>query len=78
MMAAEDPKATDGDVTMRRLAPTLHYDFQLVAETEGSIQDYKAIRPSLLLLGGTKSPAYLRLAVQTLETVVPQARRGRA
>jgi pimeloyl-ACP methyl ester carboxylesterase len=75
MMGAEDRKATANDVTMRRLAPTLHYDFQLVAETEGSIQGFKAIRPSLLILGGTKSPAYLRLAVRALETVVPQARR---
>jgi pimeloyl-ACP methyl ester carboxylesterase len=75
MMAAEDRKATDGDVTMRRLAPTLHYDFQLVAETEGSIESFKAIRSSLLLLGGTKSPAYLTLAVQSLQKIVPQARR---
>jgi pimeloyl-ACP methyl ester carboxylesterase len=75
MMAAEDRKATDGDVTMRRLAPTLHYDFQLVAETEGSIESFKAIQSSLLLLGGTKSPAYLALAVQTLHKLVPQARR---
>jgi pimeloyl-ACP methyl ester carboxylesterase len=75
MMAAEDRKATDGDVTMRRLAPTLHYDFQLVAETEGSIESYKAIRSSLLLLGGTKSPPYLTQAVQTLQKLVPQARR---
>ena len=75
MMAAEDRKATDGDVTMRRLAPTLHYDFQLVAEIEGSIESFKAIQSSLLLLGGTKSPAYLTLAVQTLQKLVPQARR---
>src|SRR5579863_4851283 len=29
MMANEDKKAKTGDVTMRMLAPTLHYDFQL-------------------------------------------------
>lgn len=75
MMAAEDRKATDGDVTMRRLAPTLRYDFQLVADTEGSLEGFGAIRPPLLLLGGTKSPAYLRLAVQTIAKLVPQARR---
>jgi pimeloyl-ACP methyl ester carboxylesterase len=75
MMAAEDRKASDDDVTMRKLAPTLHYDFQLVVETEGSIEGFKAIRPAVLLLGGTKSPAYLRLAVQALAKVLPGARR---
>ena len=75
MMGAEDRKATSGDVTMRRLAPTLHYDFGLVAETEGTIEAFAAIRRPVLLLGGTKSPAYLRLAVQALETIVPGARR---
>src|SRR5579862_8515418 len=31
-MKSEDKQAKPGDVTMRKLAPTLHYDFQLVAE----------------------------------------------
>jgi len=76
MMGAEDRKATAGDVTMRKLAPTLHYDFQLVAETESSAERFAAIRPPVLLIGGTKSPAYLLKAVQTLAKLLPRARRA--
>lgn len=75
MMATEDKKATRGDVTMRILAPTLHYDFQLVIETEGALESFKAIRAEVLLLGGSKSPAYLKVALDALETIFPHAKR---
>src|SRR5437762_4815942 len=60
MLASEDKKAGDDDVTMRMLAPTLHYDFQLVSETEGALESFRAVRADVLLLGGSKSPAYLK------------------
>ncbi len=75
MMAAEDRKAAHGDVTMRALAPTLHDDFQLVIETDGALESFREIRAEVLLLGGSKSPAYLKVALDALETVVPNVRR---
>ena len=57
MMASEEKKAGSDDVTMRMLAPTLHYDFQLATEMEGALERFKAIRAEVLLLGGSKSPA---------------------
>lgn len=75
MMASEDKKATPDDVTMRALAPTLHHDFQLVIETEGALERYGAIRADVLLLGGSQSPAYLKVALDALEGVVPNVRR---
>jgi pimeloyl-ACP methyl ester carboxylesterase len=75
MMAGEDKKAGRDDVTMRMLAPTLHYDFELVAETDGKLEGYGAIGAEVLLLSGSKSPAYLRGAVDALEKVFPRARR---
>jgi len=74
-MAAEDRKATAGDVTMRMLAPNLHYDFRIVAETEGRLGDFAAVAVPVLLLGGSKSPAYLRTALDNLEKVLPRAER---
>jgi len=70
-----DKKTSDGDVTMRMLAPTLHYDFQLVIESEGSLESFRAIRAEVLLLGGSTSPAYLKVALDALEKVFPQAKR---
>ena len=75
LIVREDRRAKAGDVTMRMLAPTLHYDFQLICESEGPLDRFKDIRADLLLLGGTKSPTYLQTSVETLSKVFPRARR---
>jgi pimeloyl-ACP methyl ester carboxylesterase len=74
-MASEDKKATRDDVTMRMLAPTLHHDFQLITGMEGTLESFAAITAEVLLLGGSKSPAYLRASVDGLARVLPKATR---
>jgi len=74
-MASEDKRARPEDVTMRALAPTLHYDFQLITEMEGALDTFRAVEADVLLLGGSKSPAYLKASVDALEKVLPQATR---
>jgi pimeloyl-ACP methyl ester carboxylesterase len=74
-MAQEGKKAAGDEVTMRKLAPTLHYDFRLVAEMAETLDRFKAVHVPVLLLGGSKSPAYLRLAMDALEQALPNARR---
>jgi pimeloyl-ACP methyl ester carboxylesterase len=74
-MKSEDKKARSGDVTMRMLAPTLHYDFELVAEMSGKLESFRALRTEVLLLGGSKSPAYLKAALDALEKVLPRVKR---
>lgn len=74
-MESEDKKAAPDDITMRKLAPTLHYDFQLIVEVSGKAECFRAVRNDVLLLGGSKSPAYLRAALDTLQQVLPHARR---
>jgi pimeloyl-ACP methyl ester carboxylesterase len=75
MTAREEKTAKPDDVTMRMLAPTLHNDFQLSVETKGALESFKAIRAEVLLLGGSKSPAYLKVALDALEQVFPHAKR---
>jgi pimeloyl-ACP methyl ester carboxylesterase len=74
-MKNEDKKAKDYDVTMRMLAPTLHYDFRLVIEMAEKLWSFKDIRAEVLLLGGSKSPAYFKVALDTLEKVLPHVTR---
>jgi pimeloyl-ACP methyl ester carboxylesterase len=75
-MAQEDKRGgADGYVTMRELAPTLHYDFKLVAEMSGSLERYRRIAPDVLLLGASKSPALVKRALDALERVLPAAER---
>ena len=74
-MKREDKEAKPGDVTMRELAPTLHYDFTLVAEASKDLERFRHISIPALLLGGSKSPAYLKTALSMLEKILPRARR---
>jgi pimeloyl-ACP methyl ester carboxylesterase len=77
-MNREDKKARPGEVTTRMLAQTLHYDFQLIAEMSGQLiadanrssVPFENIRAEILLLGGSKSPAYLKLALDHLKKLL--------
>jgi pimeloyl-ACP methyl ester carboxylesterase len=68
-------KPQGGYVPMRALAPTMHYDFRIVVEMNARLQSFRGIRADVLLLGGSKSPAYLKAALDALEKVLPRARR---
>ena len=74
-VSAEDKKAQPGDVTMRMLAPTLHYDFLLVREMAEQAERFGSVRQDVLLLGGSDSPAWLKAALDALEKVLPHAQR---
>ena len=74
-MKQEEKKAEAGDVTMRMLAPTLHYDFQLVAQMAETLKNFQAVRAEVLLLGGSKSPAWLKAALDALAKTLPHAKR---
>ena len=47
----------------------------IVAEASGRIEHFKAIHAEVHLLGGSRSPAYLKRALATLETLVPRSTR---
>jgi pimeloyl-ACP methyl ester carboxylesterase len=60
---------------MSVLGPLLHADFSIVAESSGRLDDYRSIRAEVLLMGGSKSPAFLKRALADLARVLPAARR---
>ena len=63
------------DVPLRALVPTMHYDAQLVLETEGTLHTFASTPAEVLLLGGGKSPAYLKTSLDALTSVLPRAQR---
>ena len=75
MMTGEDKQASGNDVTMRMLAPTLHYDGQLIFEMRGALESLRGVRADVLLLGGSKSPSYFRDGIDALETILPHVKR---
>jgi pimeloyl-ACP methyl ester carboxylesterase len=68
-------RPVDGYVTMRELAPTLRQDFALVAATSSRLDQFGQVSTPVLLLGGDKSPAYLRRGLDALEQVLPNTER---
>jgi pimeloyl-ACP methyl ester carboxylesterase len=61
------------EVPVAALIPTLHFDIQVIREMADTAADYAALDARVLLLGGTKSAAYLGAAVQKLAEVLPRA-----
>jgi pimeloyl-ACP methyl ester carboxylesterase len=74
-MASEDKKAKDGDITMRMLAPTLHYDGLMLAEMTGTLDRFRSVSAKVLLLSGSKGLSWLKPSLNALEGVLPRVRR---
>jgi len=67
--------ATGDDVSVQALIPTQHYDMIIVRETADTLHDYETLRARVLLLGGGKSPAFLKTALDALARTLPNAER---
>jgi pimeloyl-ACP methyl ester carboxylesterase len=74
-ISAEARSAKDDDVPLKALIPTMRFDPRLVAETADTLEKFKALRAEVLLLGGSRSAAYLRTALDALRAVLPHAER---
>jgi pimeloyl-ACP methyl ester carboxylesterase len=62
-------------IALREIVPTMHRDAQLVRETADTVEEFATLTAQVLLLGGDRSPAYLKGALDELEKVVPRCRR---
>ena len=74
-MAQETKKPAGPYPTMRELSSTLHSEFAIVTESSGRLDGYRSIRAEVLLMGGSKSPAFLKRALAGLARVLPGAKR---
>ena len=63
------------DIPLEDIIPTMRYDVQLSKDTEGMLPSFATIDADVLLMGGSKSPPYLRLALDELAAVLPHAQR---
>jgi pimeloyl-ACP methyl ester carboxylesterase len=74
-MAQEAKKPAGPYPTMRELSSTLHAEFAIVTESSGRLDDYRSIGSEVLLMGGSKSPAFLKRALADLARVLPGSKR---
>jgi pimeloyl-ACP methyl ester carboxylesterase len=75
VMKAEEKEGSGEYLSMRELAPALQYDFEVVVEMSGKLECFRTLQTEVLLLGGSKSPAYLKVALDALEQVLPHVAR---
>jgi pimeloyl-ACP methyl ester carboxylesterase len=61
--------------SLLELIPTFHFDALLGSEMAGTLEQYRCLQPEVLLLGGTRSQRFLRLALDALEQVIPNVQR---
>jgi len=71
----EDRQAGPEDITLRKLAPTVHYEGALIVELAGRFGEFKDVAGEVLLLGGSKGLAFLKPSRDALEQVLPRCRR---
>ena len=71
-----DAESVKGDdVPLQELITTFHFDYQLVVEMQGTLESFKAVPADVLLLGASKSPAFLKHTLDALEDVIPHVHR---
>jgi pimeloyl-ACP methyl ester carboxylesterase len=75
LLKAEAKKPPAGYEPTRTLAATMHHDMQLVVDMAGDIHRFEAIGRKVLLLGGSKSPAFLKRDLDELQAKLPGAQR---
>ena len=74
-LACQAKSVRDDDVSVKALVPTMHFDMQLVIETEDVLERFKNVTAHVLLLGGSKSQAFLRTSLHGLNSVLPHVQR---
>jgi pimeloyl-ACP methyl ester carboxylesterase len=71
---AKEDKADD-EMSLKALISAMYYDIKIVTDSEGMIDNCKSLMADVLLLGGQKSRSYLKIALNRLSSVLPQAKR---
>src|SRR6185437_7845601 len=74
-MKSEDSKAAPEAITMRKLAPTIHYEGVLIAEMAGTVGAFRTVTADVLILGGSKGLPFLKPARDALARTLPRSRR---
>jgi len=74
-MRSEDSKAAPETITMRKLAPTIHYEGVLIAEMAGTVDAFRTVTADVLILGGSKGLPFLKPARDALARTLPRSRR---
>jgi pimeloyl-ACP methyl ester carboxylesterase len=68
-------KPTGDDVPIAELVPTMSADMQLIEQLADTTKDYAIVEADVLLLTGSRSPAYFGRSLDELAAVLPRSSR---
>ncbi len=72
MLMNREAKKGSGEYPLtQELALALPYDFKIVRSMNERIESFSSINKPVLLVGGSKSPAYLKAGLSKLEHIMP-------
>jgi hypothetical protein len=74
-LAVESIRGTGEYASMRELSASLPYDINVAVDATARIASFRHVKADVLLIGGSKSPAFLKAALGKLETILPNAER---
>ena len=72
---AVDARRPGAHARLRELIPGIRFDFNVVAAVDGAMASFASLDTPVLLVGGTKSQAFLRRSVRDLQRTLPRAQR---
>jgi pimeloyl-ACP methyl ester carboxylesterase len=75
MIASQEKQPASEYLPLKELVIAIQYDFHIVTETHGMLDRLHSVKSEVLLLGGSKSPAYLRTDLDAVEKVLPHVKR---
>ncbi len=71
----ESNSVKEDNVSFSVLVPSFHYDYSLVVEMKGTLLNFRNVSGNVLLIGGSKSPEFLKHSLDELEKVLPYVER---
>lgn len=74
IMASQDKQPTGDYLSLRELTTALRYDFHIVTEMHGMMEHLKNVKAEVLLLGGGKSPGYLKTDLDAAGKILPHVK----
>jgi pimeloyl-ACP methyl ester carboxylesterase len=75
IIAGELKRGTGEYASLRELIPSMRYDFKAVLGRGDQLPLYKTLEQEVLLLGGDRSPRYLKRALTGLQLQLPRSSR---
>jgi len=73
ILRREGRSASGEYAPLRLLIPSMRYDFKVVASMDRKTHNFAKLDKEILLLGGDRSPEYLKEALIDLDTILPNA-----